>query len=223
MPDVLPSLLDPFSPAEVLCLYADRFMLSFPDRAIGHFAVPTSSRHVDAARLTTLLARCLVGSLVARGRVRLERVECSAWRGGDDVLVRVEPGGDAWPVGSPEQRLLAWLEAQPVEKRELAEGLYRSFVGWSGRPASPGGASGVLARLERTGLTRAVRGRFPWLPAKRPVEVNAAYCQRLSAVSHADVHARVAPSLQALDHHLQGLVDRSCEQAIAVDTNSGTL
>jgi len=223
MTDALPSLLDPFSPAELLFLYADRFMLSFPDRAIGHVLVPTAARYVDADRLTTLVARCMVGSLLAAGRVQLDRLERSAWSGGDDVVVRVEPGTDAWPDGSPEQRLVAWLEGQPVANRLLGEALYASFVRTTAESAAPGRVSGLLARLERTGLTHTVRGRFLWLPTVRSIQMNTAYCQRLSAVDHAEVRARVAPSLQALTPGLQGLVDRSCEQAIAVDTSSGSL
>lgn len=217
------SLLEPFSPAELLYLYADRFMLSFPDRASGHVSVLTSERHVDKDRLTILVGRCAVGSLLASGRVQLEPLKRSWWRGGDEVLVRVLPGAGAWPDESPETRLMAWLQRRPPAERLLGEGLADAFLRDVGRPPVPSGMSGLLAHLERTGLTRAVTERFLGMPIVRAIQVDRPRCEQLAEVDHAEVRARVAPSLAALTPTLQELVDRSIGRAIAANADNVSL
>jgi hypothetical protein len=213
-----PSLLAQFSPSELVLLYADRFVLSFPDGSASTVRPLTSQRFVDREVLSTLMVRCLVGALVAAECVRIEALERPWWRGGREVLVHVQQGAGTFPDESPEQRLLHWLVDRAPKHRLLGDGLAETIL----KAVGPlPGLLGALGRLSRTGLTRVETRRSLLVFTEADVRVDEAAARQLAQVAETDVRARVMPALEALPPNQRALVDLA--RGLAIEQNADTI
>ncbi|MEZ4376763.1 MAG: hypothetical protein R3B35_00600 [Gemmatimonadales bacterium] len=129
MPSPAATLAEQITPTEAVLLFSDRLVDSHPKPRMDEYTVPTSGAGVFGLDVVEVAVETLVASMLASG-VEPTVEERRAWivLKSSRLHLRCTGPGRDWPSGSPEARLLAWLEAQPGQVGGLTEALIELFM-----------------------------------------------------------------------------------------------
>ena len=197
-------LTDQITPTEAVLLFSDRLVDSHPKPRLDEYTVPTSGAGVFGLDVVEVAVETLVASLLASGVEATveERRAWFFWTSSRLHLRRTGPGR-RWPEGSPESRLLAWLEAQPGQAGGLTEALIELFMptpmqnvwGLAYSALHAGLVQrGYLECTRRTMLGITLRDHFALPPSQRTEVLHAA--ADLTSGTHLGARDRLDPAVR---------------------------
>lgn len=123
------TILDTVTPGETALLFADRVIPSGDRKRRGSMPAPVSGRWVDQVEHQIFTLTAAVGALVSAGAVSLFLREDRDFLGTAKVIWLSRTDRPVtWPVGSPEARLLQWLEGRPLPEDRLENAASAVFL-----------------------------------------------------------------------------------------------